>query len=65
MGKCGKLKNKGVNLNMNLKIQSLTDLEVLVGILVKAGYTVTIRKVFKNFPYETTIDYFAMWIEEE
>lgn len=45
----------------SIKITSgLSDLETIVGILVKNGYIVRTERVMKKFPYEKNIDYYLI-----
>lgn len=45
----------------SIKITSgLSDLETIIGILVKNGYVVRTESVMKNFPREKEIDYYLV-----
>lgn len=49
-----------------IRIKSgLSDLESIVGILVKNGYYVTAETKMKEFPQEKTIDYFRVNIAKK
>ena len=50
----------------NIKITSgLSDLETIVGILVKNGYIVRTEKVMKEFPLEMCIDYYLVTYKDK
>lgn len=47
----------------SIKITSgLSDLETIVGILVKNDYIVRTERVMKDFPYENCIDYYLVTV---
>lgn len=43
-----------------LKINGISNLESLVGILVKNGYKVEAKVIMKSFPRESDIDYYEV-----
>lgn len=47
-----------------LRIKSgIADMETLIGVLVRSGYKVTSRAIMKEFPRETSIEYFSVVID--
>lgn len=50
----------------SIKIENgLSDLETIVGILVKNGYIVRTERVMKEFPYEKEIDYYLVTYKDK
>ena len=49
-----------------IKIHGLQDVEKILGILIKNGYTCEAKAVYKKFPEERDIDYFRIfyWSDE-
>lgn len=48
-----------------VKIQIYSDAQNLIGILMKSGYVAKSKKVMKEFPRDTSIDYFEISIYRE
>lgn len=50
----------------SIKIKNgLSDLETIIGILVKNDYIVRTEKVMKEFPYENYVDYYLVTYKDK
>lgn len=49
----------------SIKINGLSDLETIVGILVKNGYVIRTESVMKEFPREKEINYYLVTYKDK